>query len=52
MRKAVFEAELEGGGAVPRFNVLLTTYELAMKDKHRLRRFRRAATSSSTRATA
>ena len=40
MRKAVFEAELEGGGAVPRFNVLLTTYELVMKDKHRLRRFK------------
>ena len=43
VRREIYDTQLVNWGeGVPRFNVLLTTYELVMKDKQRLKRFQYA----------
>ena len=39
-RKAIWESEMAEGAMPCRFNVLLTTYELIMKDRQRLKKFK------------
>ena len=39
-RKAIWEGEMAEGATPCRFNVLLTTYELIMKDRQRLKKFK------------